>query len=79
MRILFDSKQLQYKSPFGTLVPQEECTLTIHIPATVQTTAVECRILYQDNSPAFAVPMEYKMKKNKFRLFISRSIADAPA
>ena len=41
MRILFDSKQLMHKDPFGTLVPDQKCTLNIHIPASVQATAVE--------------------------------------
>ena len=31
MRILFDSQQTQYKTPFGTLTPEENCTLKIHI------------------------------------------------
>ncbi len=35
MRILYDSKQLHHKTPFGTLTPGESCTLCIHIPATV--------------------------------------------
>ena len=42
MRILFDSKLPQYKTPFGTLVPDQACTLNIHIPVTVQATKVTC-------------------------------------
>ena len=42
MRILFDSKQPQYKTPFGTVTPEEVCTLNIHIPSTVGATGVEC-------------------------------------
>ena len=48
MRILFDSKLPQYKTPFGTLVPGQECTLNIHIPAAVQTTHVVCHFQYED-------------------------------
>ena len=44
MRILFDSKLPQFKYPFGTLVPGESCTLCIHIPVSVETVAVECRL-----------------------------------
>ena len=40
MRILFDSKQSQFKTPFGTLVPDQSCTLNIHIPSSVQATRV---------------------------------------
>ena len=42
MRILFNSKDLAYKDPFGTLIPEQECALRIHIPVSVQTTHVEC-------------------------------------
>lgn len=69
MRILFDSKQLQYKEPFGTLVPDEVCTLSIHIPASVQTQWVECRILWEDGTPAQTVTFEYKMKKGAYDIF----------
>lgn len=40
MRILFDSKQPQFKTPFGTLRTGEDCVLTIWIPAAIATTAV---------------------------------------
>ena len=40
MRILFDSKKTEYKSPFGCLIPEQDCTLRIRIPQSVQTSAV---------------------------------------
>ncbi len=58
MRILFDSKKSQFKAPFGTLRPEESCTLHIHIPQQVQASRVECVILWEDNRPALSVPME---------------------
>ena len=48
MRILFDSKKIEYKDPFGTLVPGQGCRLRIHIPASVGTKKVEC-ILQEEN------------------------------
>ena len=39
MRILYDSKLPQYKTPFGTLTPGQVCTVHIHIPCAVGTTA----------------------------------------
>ena len=42
MRILFDSKQLKFKDPFGTLVPGQSCTLHIHVPSSVGSTGAEC-------------------------------------
>ena len=69
MRILYDSKQLQYKTPFGTLEPGQECTLTIHIPSSVQTTAVECIVRYEDGTHCQSVSLSYKMKKGPYDIF----------
>ena len=48
MRILYDSKQLKFKTPFGTLTPNQECVLNIHIPASVQACGVSCLLLKDD-------------------------------
>ncbi len=58
MRILFDSKQLQFKDPFGTLIPGQTCTMNIHIPTSVCATQVEIRLLQEDGAPARTIPME---------------------
>ena len=72
MRILFDSKISQFKTPFGTLTPGQNCTLHIHIPSTVQATAVTCLIRNEDQSPALSVPMEYQKKKGAYDIFGGR-------
>ncbi len=69
MRILFDSKQTQYKSPFGTLVPGQECTLTIHIPSSVQATAVKCILNHEHGGHAQDIIFQYKMKKGPYDIF----------
>ena len=69
MRILFDSKQLLHKDPLGTLTPNEKCTLNIHIPATVQATAVECVINRENGTPEMTVPLTYHMKKGAYEIF----------
>ena len=69
MRILFDSKKLTFKDPFGTLVPEQVCTLNIHIPASVQTTSVTCVVCHQDGSFAFEFPLTYRMKKGAYDIF----------
>ena len=69
MRILYDSKQPQHKTPFGTLTPGQECTITIHIPASVQATAVRCIINNEDGSHAMNVDLSFKMKKGPYELF----------
>ena len=69
MRILFDSKQSQFKTPFGTLVPDQLCTLHIHIPSSVQTTAVTCILKYEHGEVAQREPLTYKMKKGAYDIF----------
>ena len=69
MRILYDSKQPQYKTPFGTLTPNETCTLNIHIPASVQATRVTCELQYEDGTHAQSIVMDYRMKKGPYDIF----------
>ena len=57
MRILFDSKQIQFKTPFGTLTPGQVCTLHIHIPTSVGTTGVEILLQRENGEPAGAFAM----------------------
>lgn len=69
MRILFDSKQLSFKDPFGTLIPGQVCTLHIHIPLTVPTTRVECILCHPDGSLALAVPMQLHEQSGAYGIF----------
>ncbi len=69
MHILYDPRQLIFKDPFGTLTPDELCTLHIHVPASVQATRVTCIVLQQNGAEAFHFPMEYKMKKGAYDIF----------
>ena len=69
MRILYDSKQLQFKDPFGTLVPEQICTLNIHIPSSVQTTAVECIFTREDGGPAMSADLAYHKKQGPYDIF----------
>ncbi len=48
MRILFDSKDPRFKTPFGTLQPGQICTVTIHIPARIQTRQVKLILCRED-------------------------------
>ena len=69
MRILFDSKQLQYKTPFGTLVPNQICTLNIHIPSSVQARNVTCVLNYENGENAQIVPLTFQMKKGPYDIY----------
>ena len=61
MRILFDSRQAMFKTPFGTLVPGQECTLHIHIPSSVQAIKTEALFFADaEASPALTVPFVFE-------------------
>ena len=69
MRILYDSKQSTYKTPFGTLTPGEECTLHIHIPSTVGSTRVQLELMYSDHAPYRPYDFEPVGKKGAYDIF----------
>ena len=69
MRILFDSKQLQYKTPFGTLVPDQACTLSIHIPVSVQANKVTCIVNYEYGQINQAFELTLLEKKGAYEIF----------
>lgn len=69
MRILFDSKQPIYKTPFGTLTPGQKCTLHIHIPETVPTTMVQCILCHPDSSLYLSVPMDYESANGAYHIY----------
>ena len=59
MRILFDSKKAEFKTPFGCLVPGQDCLFHIHIPCSVKTTAVTVCLSHQDGTSFREVPMVF--------------------
>ena len=69
MRILYDSKQPQFKTPFGTLTPGQVCTLHIHIPTSVLTTEVTCVFNHEDGSWAQNAALTLQMKKGAYDVF----------
>ena len=52
MRILFDSKKAEFKTPFGCVAPGQTVTLHLHIPTAVSAWKVEIVLCYEDGSPA---------------------------
>ena len=78
MRILFDSKQLIHKDPFGTLTPNQSCTLRIHIPSDVQATCVTCLFQHPDGTRAMTVELEYQMKKGAYDIYGGKFAMEKP-
>ena len=69
MRILFDSKLPQFKTPFGTLLPGQGCILHIHIPEAVPTTKAECIICHPDGRLHKAVTMAFAEQIGAYRIY----------
>ena len=69
MRILFDSKQLIYKDPFGTLTPKQNCILHLHIPASVGALRAECILCGEDGSHVHTFPMHFDRQEEAYCIF----------
>ena len=76
MRILYDSKLLSHKDPFGTLTPGQKCKLSIHIPSSVQATHVVCLVQNEDGPPCAEFPLEYRMKKGPYEYFTGELVLE---
>lgn len=57
LRILYNSRDLSYKDPFGTITPGQPCTLRMQIPQHCQTRQALCRLLREDGTLLTEVPM----------------------
>ena len=69
MRILYDSKKLCHKDPFGCLLPGQACTLQIHIPATVGTTAVQCVFQRENGEPYREEALQFSHKEGPYDIW----------
>ena len=69
MRILYDSKKLKHKSPFGTLRVNETCTMTVYVPSTVQATMISCIFNRADGSHSMNADIPFKEKDGPYDIF----------
>lgn len=65
MRILYNSKDIRFKQPFGTLTEGQSCRISIHIPKSCQTRAVKL-VLLQEN----------KVEYSSFELYLDEKTED---
>lgn len=70
MRILFDSKKLYYKAPFGCLRQNEMCKLRIEIPKHCKTLSVKIKIFREDGFELW-IPMEREKEKDKYECYMA--------
>ena len=69
MRILFDSKKTEYKTPFGCLVPGQSCHMAIRIPTSVKTTAVTLVVTAENGAPFLQIPLVFGYEKDCYDLW----------
>ena len=76
MRILFDSRDVKFKSPFGTLVQGETCTLHLHIPCSVGSTKAECIISPDDGGSDTICILEKNSTQGGYDIFRGSFVLD---
>ena len=69
MRILYDSKKLCHKAPFGTLTPGQTCDLQIHVPMTVGAVRVDCCIGTREGEKVLTVPMTLAEQRGAYGVY----------
>ena len=69
MRILFDSQQLRYKDPFGTVSQGQTCRLHIHIPASVGAVKAECILDLENGDPGAVVTLQKERTEGPYEIF----------
>lgn len=79
MRILYNSKDPIFKTPFGTLIPGQECTLHIHIPGQVGTVQAFCVLKADDTGEMIRVPMCLQEKIGAYDIFTGSFRLERPA
>ena len=79
MRILFDSKKTEFKTPFGCVTPNQPVTLHIHIPASVGTTAVQCVVQTEDGRPFQEAQLSFEKKEGPYDIWSGSFSLTEPA
>ncbi len=57
MRILYNSKDASFKSPFGTLTEGQSCRISVRIPRSCKTVAVKLVLLYENSEECTSFDM----------------------
>ncbi len=58
MRILYDSKSAIHKEPFGTILPGQDCRISVHIPASCITREAYLALNRENGEEYASFPME---------------------
>ncbi len=69
MRILYNSKLLTYKRPFGCLTPGQSCALRVDVPGSVGATHITVIFTQENGSPAWEAQLHYQRQEGPYDLF----------
>ncbi len=69
MRILYNSLETCYKTPFGTLLPGQDCRMRLAIPASCQTRQVALVVEQENGAPAFSVPFSLQRREGPYEWY----------
>ncbi len=69
MRILYNSKLLTYKRPFGTLSLGQSCTLRVDVPSSVGATHITVIFTHENGSAAWENGLHYSHQAEGYDLF----------
>ena len=69
MRILFNSRDPQFKTPFGTLLPGQSCSLCIHIPSDVGAKKAVCILERCDGGEGQEVQLQFSRQLGRYDHF----------
>ncbi len=69
MRILYDSKNLTYKTPFGCLSEGQKCTIRIDIPSKCRSVNVELVLVNDHTDVSIRIPLSLKETMADYDIF----------
>ncbi len=69
MRILFDSRDEQYKRPFGTLTVGQTCELRLKTPKEIETRAIQLVVERDDGGPDLEYPFVWAGGEEAYDVF----------
>ncbi len=69
MRILYDSKNLKFKSPFGTLKENESCSIAVLVPQHCKTNSVYIKFKTEDLNDACSFELFKEKEENDYEIY----------
>lgn len=69
MRILYDSRNIQFKTPFGTIRRGQNCVIRIHVPFSSGATAVSLILEDQDQQVVRVIPLSMPERNGDYGIW----------